>query len=285
VAAMRADLSHTPKAVLAEATLELAAALCGAGRHPLALRTLVALLVWRSQLPALRGDPPASWDRLVEHAHDTLRSMRRGSVLVTTMPPRAEAFVDGRRLGPTPVLARDLIEGTHILSLRLEGYERTAIPLEVRPGQRALLVGLTWSVQTEALRLAAVRPSLGEVRLRQAEGLRQILGVDRGLFVLVKGGSSNLQLSALYYDLQDGQRIARAALNTRAPLRAAELGPLAVWRSSRPVPRQREMRRSSWYRKWWVWTLTGVVVAASVGIPVALRARSSTSNEPVQLRW
>jgi hypothetical protein len=170
------------------------------------------------------------------------------------------------------------------------------VPLEVRRGEREVTLRLERSetAQELAASLAALAPALGE----RLPGLGELLAADRALFVAARAkGRTEIELRGFLYEVASGKRLARVELTARAPLRAEQLTPLALWRPASEelfapvvIARSRPAARRPWYRKWWVWTLAGAAVAAAtvgVSVPLALRARSSspTSSEQLQLRW
>ena len=67
-----------------------------------------------------------------------VREVRTGTLSVDSSPQGAEVFVDGGRVGRTPVrLALD--EGAHDVELRLAGYEPYRARVQVRAGQTTRL--------------------------------------------------------------------------------------------------------------------------------------------------
>jgi len=54
----------------------------------------------------------------------THRFVKTGLVYVSTNPPDATVFMDGRMIhGSTPVVIRDLTPGKHFIRLQLDGYK------------------------------------------------------------------------------------------------------------------------------------------------------------------
>lgn len=299
---MRADVAQIPKAMLADVTVHLAAAHLGAGRRRRALRALQELLTWREGHPlTLRCEPPHGWDAITHQARGWLEAAPVGSVQVTTVPPHAEAFVDGRRLGPTPTLVSNLKVGLHYLSLKLEGHKRVVMAIQARPRQTSISVRLHPEEPAHGLArgLDDLKPDLGQPRLTFPSILRQQLGLSAAL-VVVRGSD---QLTAYLYRLADSRLLRRAVVSEQLPLRREQLRVLALWRgsggegSTEGIPvyqpdsdRRRSSRRTTlskpWYTRWWVWGLVGAVVAAGVVIPLAAVDRdASAPTERFQITW
>jgi hypothetical protein len=58
------------------------------------------------------------------------------TVLIESTPPGARIRIDGRDLGPTPLMVRQLRPGTHTLELRMPGYKPWSSRLTVAAGDR-----------------------------------------------------------------------------------------------------------------------------------------------------
>ena len=59
-----------------------------------------------------------------------------GQLLITSEPARAEVWLDGQRVGATPLLRRDVQPGSYAVTLRRDGYAPFTTSVELRPGQR-----------------------------------------------------------------------------------------------------------------------------------------------------
>jgi hypothetical protein len=290
---IRAALAQAPKAALSDASLHLAAAQLGAGRRPLALRTLRELLIWRPQHDlALRAAEPPGWRVLCDQAREHVATLPSGSIQISSVPTRAEVFVDGRRLGPTPVLATNLVLGTHYVTLQLEGYHRLVVPMVVQTEVRTVSVALKADPKSTALAtaIANLPAAVGQARLAGAWELGELMGVKRSLIVIVATAGSQLRLTAYLYDLQTQRLVTSAAVTTSSPPQVTEVASLALWRpaTTRTTTKPDRLRprvSRPWYTKWWVWTIAGAVVATSIGLPVGLTRRSSSKDERFQVQW
>lgn len=285
------------KAVLADAMLHVAMARLGAGQRRGALDQLEALIVWRPQVRTELPYAPEGWQDLVDRAREWRESAAVGSALVTSIPRQAEVFIDGRALGPTPVVASNLVVGTHYLTLQADGHLRIVVPLKVVAG-----VQVTTSVKlqpdprwSEALPLLEeAREALGEKRLPSCAALRNLLDAEQALFVTV-GGGARLTFAAYLYDLDDNRRLGQTKVTSSGPLHAEQMRLLALWEPSSVVSTAvvqvhesdgRPRRGRPWYKSWWVLGAATVGVAAAVGVPLALRSSSSSGHEEVfEVQW
>ena len=100
------------------------------GSHDVELR-LAGYETYRARVQVRPGQTTRLSPRLV-------RLVRTGTLYIDSSPQGAEAFVDGERVGRTPVqLALD--EGTHEVELRLAGYEPYRARVQVRADQTTRL--------------------------------------------------------------------------------------------------------------------------------------------------
>ncbi|HVK66162.1 MAG TPA: PEGA domain-containing protein [Polyangium sp.] len=66
-------------------------------------------------------------------------SRASGFVTVACNPGCEGVFVNGRSLGPSPIVRAELPPGTHKLTLRRKGYEEKKVEVVVKAGETALL--------------------------------------------------------------------------------------------------------------------------------------------------
>jgi hypothetical protein len=288
VATIRANLDAVPKAALAEALLHLAAARAGEGRLPAALAVLKDLLAWRPQVSLTVADPPVGWEELEAQAREWLTTAGVGALMITSVPPRAEAFVDGRRLGPTPVLAANLVAGTHFASVRMEGHQRVVVPVEVQAGKERT-VSLTLRPLPEHAAVAAIlerlRGTAGGPRLAEAEALRRHTEAARLLLVVAAGEAPKVEIRAYYYDLAANRLLAQATVRTGFPPRPDDLRPLALWGPTTRPERPRPGGGRPWYRRWWVWTIAGAAVVTALALPLGITQRHDAAGERFRVQW
>lgn len=302
---MLGDLDRVPKAQLAEAQVHLAAAQLGSGRAAAAHKTLLHVVTWRPRHPLrLRLSAPPGWAALTRAVLDEIERARVGAVRITSNPAGAEAFVDGRRIGPTPTRATGVTVGVHYLTLKLEGHARVVMPIKVTPRGSSVSVTLKANEQvyTLAQDLRTLLPDYGLPRVTFPALLREQLRLATALVVVVRGPQ---RLSAYLYNLEDGSLIRRVrSLETELPVDEQTIGTLALWRGPRSSevnydpaaaaesgrkktrPPVRRGRSRPWYKRWWVWGIVGAVAVAGVVIPVSLSAGDATqSAERFRITW
>ncbi len=301
---IHAEISKVSKSTLSDTMVHLAAAYLGAKKRNRARQTLRALLTWRSQhnLMLETGPPPRGWRKLTQKARKWLARAPTGSARITTRPSRAEAFVDGRRIGSTPIQASNLVVGIHYVTLKRDGYKRLVLPVRVKAGPRTISATLRSDPKTSRLVefLARARASIGSPRMGQLHGLERELGASRVLFVLVAATRSTREITASLYQLNDQQLLAKTVLDTGTQISSAQLSSLALWRIRAQIPvrpikiatpsrkRHRARQTTPFYKTWWFWTLAGVGVAGaglSVALPLALSEGSGSDLENFYLQW
>jgi hypothetical protein len=253
------------------------------------------VVTWRSRHPLrLRLPAPQGWARLVREVKDWAVDAREGSVRVTSDPPGAEAFVDGKRLGPTPTRVSGLTAGTHYLTLKLEGYQRVVMPLKVAMREETVSVRLRKEEQVYALvqDLHALRSDFGLPRVAFPELLREQLGLNKALVVVVRGPQ---RISAYLYKLSNGRRTRRIrSMQLQMPLRKTMIQSLALWSGRAPVATEPvgggekvpdtngPTTSPPWYKRWWVWGLVGAAAVAGVVVPVTLASQADDPVGPTQ---
>lgn len=90
-------------------------------------------------LLATRGDSRASAEGSSPPAAGSIAP----AYLVVNATPWGEVFLDGERLGPTPLPARQIPAGQHTVRIEREGYASHEQVIEVLPGDTVDLTGLT----------------------------------------------------------------------------------------------------------------------------------------------
>jgi len=68
--------------------------------------------------------------------------LKTGSVQVTSSPSGAEVYLDYEYQGTTPVTIPSVAAGSHVVEVRLTGYERWTAPVSVTTGSTATLPAL-----------------------------------------------------------------------------------------------------------------------------------------------
>jgi hypothetical protein len=291
---MHDSLAQVPKVQLADAICHLAAAYLGAGRMAPAQQTLQWLLAWRPRHSLqLRVGNPIDWTETVHRMRDWQAKAPLGSVQITSEPSRAELFIDGRRMGPTPIFVSNLTVGTHYLTLRLEGYQRVVRSIQVQLREQTLQVQLLPQQDVFSLlqQLREVQSYMGDPEVEFPPVLQSQMGLTHALFVVVSAPQPQQDLSAYLYRLGGGSVVAQTTLTLTPPIRPVQLDPLALWRAKiAQGPLRWDMgppaESQPWYKRWWVWGLVTVGVAAAVVVPWVLVNRSdNASSEAYQVTW
>jgi hypothetical protein len=286
---MRTSLAATRKAALSETMVNLAAAQCGAGKRGAAVRTLREVFVWRPQVETTLADAPSGWGDLVEQARAQVAAAGVGAIRITSVPRQAEAYVDGHRVGPTPVLATNLTIGTHYLTLHLEGYQAIAMPVTVEPGTpRTVSAALHATMEGASLAgpLNMLQSSLGTASIPELRDVLKDIDARLALFVVVNVAPGGLELEGWLYELENGRLEGQAVLTTASPPRTDQLAGLGLWAPvpGEPRPRHHQTGSGAWYRRWWVLTLAGAALTLVIAVPLSV-IQHGTPQEQFELRW
>ena len=290
---MHALLSFVPKRRLAQTQLALGVALAEQRQLKHARRVFAELLTWR---PALRYDTAnfrAKFLPTFESVRRRLLKRRRGSIEVSTQPPGARAYVDGRFVGVTPVVAWGLTAGQHIVSFKKSGYLKAAMLAAVdRREQRSYEFPLRANPKFLLVQqaLTRARPTLGRPRASAAmQDLRSFLFIDQAVFALARpAGDGNYRLTAYLYDLRSKMRLQRVTLTLKklsGATRAAKLlyagvrydGRLSAPPDKPPPPPK---KTPGLLTRWWFWTAIAAS-AAAVGLAVAFWPRDTSCASEV----
>ena len=92
------------------------------GRVPPASSRVVASTIERRS--AVRNQPAAERSEDVARASATAAAaLARGTLMVNSVPPGARVSLDGRVVGSTPLVLKDVPAGTHLVRLEADGYQ------------------------------------------------------------------------------------------------------------------------------------------------------------------
>lgn len=177
---------------------------------------------------------------------DLLGPLYRSQVVVRANVRGAEVFLDGRRVGTTPlVLTKELSKGTHVIELRHEGYA---------PLRRELQVGAGKDYTIEA-------------QLEEKQAPAPLVGAKLG------GGKEDRTPPLEEPPLVQGEEAERPGAGGeepagkqagQAPDKKAFLPDPAGARQTASPGLAGEHRARPFYTRWWFWTAVGAVVAGSV---------------------
>lgn len=288
-------LAFVKKRKAAQSLMALAVAQAQAGMLRKAMANFVRLLTWRPHLSYDTAFFPAAHIPLFEKARAAVKRKPRGSIELSSSPPGAKAYVDGRFMGVTPTVVFGLRIGEHYATFKKPGFVKAALKIIADPKvQRKYSQELRRSEKFLLLKqsLATARQGLGRAKTNSGmKDLRSFLYIEQVVFLAVGyGGPSQLQLQAYLYDLRSNLRLnqASATVNTQnlsgidrlvhnlyvnvrydgsieAPLEA-------------PPPRPK--KRTPFYASWWFWTAIGAGVATAIVLPIAFWPESHTCDGP-----
>lgn len=287
-------LAFVKKKTVAKAHLALGVAQAEAGMKQEALTTIARLLTWR---PHLRYDTdtfPPSQIPVFEKARQLVKKKKRGSMELTTTPPGAKAYVDGRFMGVTPTVAFGLKVGQHYATFKKMGYVKAAQKVEVSPRrQHQYHQQLKRSEKFLLLKqsLERAKQALGRSRANSAMvDLRSFLFIDQAVFATIGyGGPGKIYMQAYLYDLRTKLRLKQAVktINQRTLAEIKSLarllylgvktdGSLEAPPEAPPPPPK---KRSPFYATWWFWTAVAAGVATAIIVPYYTWPRSETVGD------
>jgi len=221
------------------------------------------------------GSVPPSVVRAFGQAKAALEDARRLSLRIDASPVPAAVSLDGKVLGVTPALLREVPAGAHVLAVEADGFRRDVRVVTVRGGAiRAVLE----PARRAALLDQALRTLPEQVEREQAgpalRDLKSLFFADQAILLELHAGRAVAHL----YDLKVGLRVRRVSLRAANPREAGEALVAALYRGLDPrapglAAPEVELPEESgppYHRRWWFWPAVGVGVAAAVAIPVAL---------------
>lgn len=173
---------------------------------------------------------------------DLVGPLYRTQVKVSANVRGAEVFLDGRRIGATPlVLTKELGRGTHVVELSHEGYDSVRHELEVGEGRDYVI----------------------EAELHREQAPAPLVGAKLG------GGKQEATPPLEEPPLAKGDVARRPGLVPEpaavGPEGKPDFMPDAPGASPPPVPGVEADREDRpFYTRWWFWTAVGAVVAGGV---------------------
>jgi hypothetical protein len=233
---------------------------------------------------------PPEVARVLEDGRRAAESRAVRRLRIETVPAGAEVVVNGRPVGKAPVDER-LPAGEHDLVLTHPGFVRTVRRVDVSVGKSAELrteivlsplAGLALAAALPAWVAAA--PSLREPSLisawARASGAKQVLVAERDgeRLVVWRTDEKATRLAAVEVPLGGDAERDRAAIlavesmlfgNGAPPATATASAASAVTAAGKDAAPSAE--KPVW-KRWWLWTIVGVVVAGGVATGAALGA-------------
>jgi len=282
IAAVEKVLGFVKKQELADAQLALGVARARAGQQEAAVREFARLLTWRPTQSFDVKRYGADFLSLYEQTAQSMPDAMRGSLEIRSKPPGAQAFVNGRFVGVTPVTAEGLVAGYHYVTLKLAGYRPSVVKAHVdQRFQETTDVTLTQSEKylLVAQSLDKAKASLGG---GDASGgmldLRAFLFIDQAVFARVKpaAAAKQYQVEGFVYDLRSKKRLSAVTSEAFTPTAAKK--PMATLASTlytgvrydgqveqpKTADGVKKKKKGSILGKWWLWTGIGVVVAGGI---------------------
>lgn len=297
VTAYEEVLAFVKKDLLARAWLALGAAQASAGQQRKAYSTFVDLLTWR---PLLAYDTalldPAHLP-LFEKARAAVKKQKRGSVELTTDPPGARAYVDGRFMGVTPTVVYGLRIGDHYASYKHAGFIKAAHKITVSgTEQKRYSLRLVRSEKFLLLSqsIEAAKRVLGQpIAPPEMLSLQSFLYIDQVIFATMgHAGPGRITIQAFLYDLRSKLRLnvvshtfdIRSLQETATLARDLYFNVRTDGALEAPpeAPPPKAPRRRRFYATWWFWSAIAAGVAA-IAIPAALWPESKSCGETC--RW
>ena len=285
---LEALIAFIKKRRLAHAILSLGVCQAALGKRALAADTFRDLLAWR---PGARYDLdtyPSKFVGLFEGARKKAKRLPRGSAVLSTDPPGAKAYVDGRYLGVTPTTAYGLSSGRHYATFKKDGFIKSGLPIAVSAReQRSYSLPLKRSEKYLLLKqtIAQARQGLGKSTASAAMvDLRTVLFIDQVIFAEVESVDAATTLTLHLYDLRSKLRLnlAKFRFEKVSNSKLADAAQLlylnvrydgGVDAPPDPAPPPPKTRRA-FYARWWFWTAVAAGAAAIV-VPIVVLSSGS----------
>ncbi len=278
--AFEQGLTAVRRASLVDAYMLRAVAECQRGRRRQCVEGFEYVLGFRE---SAEYDPvryPEQFLALFESTRERLLAEgARGSMLVTTEPPGAEVFIDGRSYGPSPVTALGLLAGEHYVTVKAVGYEKHIARASVNesfeethhyelvPSERSLLLERD---------LPRVRGELGRQRAgRFISGLSSYLFTNQVILGVVRPAPGDqIDLQLFLYDLRTRFLLSQKRATLPADAAGMVLAQELVQELYEGVDLSGAVEApeqdlvvdgpSPFWQQWWFWTAVGVVVVSGV---------------------
>jgi len=277
-------LPYVKKRELARTQFLIGVAHAMNGKRDDARSAFVRLMTWRSGFELDTSLEPGKVIPIWDEAKKLVERLPTSTIRIRSEPDAALAYVDGEFAGFTPTSKKQLIVGTHYVTVRAQGHQRQVQRVAVEPDRNSFVrveLGRSPHADELASALAQVQRQLGDASIEvPAKTLHELLGADHGVFVHVRSGAAG-GYDAYVYALPSGRRLAHAEMTIGdgddPEAKFVELAETLygeVFRVDLSAPRKPKQTRHTdsgpaFYQKWWFWTGVGVV-AAAVAVPLLL---------------
>ena len=288
-------LRFIKKNELADAMMALAVTHLASGDKKQAKQVFLRLLTWREGMSYDTEKYPPKYLEVFEEAKREVKKRPRGSIEVRSTPEGAQAYVDGKFVGTTPVSAEGLLVGTHYVTLKKEGFQKLVLRVEVNPKKEEVVhAELRRSEKYKLLQDSLERAKNAvdsEVADPAMVDLRAFLFVDQVVFVrLAPAGPQRVHAELFLFDLRPKRRLSvvrrdieLASLDSAMQSATENLYLNVPYDGSLPPPPEEKPpetpKRRPFYLRWWFWTAVGVTALAIV-IPAAVVPSEKGAPEP-----
>ncbi len=292
-------LPYIKKSELAEAMMSYAVSLCEGGDKRGCRAQFQRLLTWRGDQKYDTGKYSDRYLALFEEVRKELDKGKRGMIDIQSDPPAAEAFVDGKYVGVTPTAAEGLLAGEHFITIKKGGFRKSVqattvsgrvqgtVAFKLERSGKYLLV-------EEAMR-AAEREMGHDTLDNELDNLKEVLFLDQAVFVRARRTTpgrvriethlydlrTHRRLSSETHEMADGEVDKQLAAQASALYMNVKYDAELEAPKDDPLPLSRR-KRAPIYKKWWFWTVVGVVAVgagATTGVLVGkYRPQSCGSN-------
>src|SRR5262249_15539580 len=140
--------------------------------------------------------------------------MARGSLEIRSEPAGAQAFVDGRFIGATPVSAEGLLVGRHFVTFKREGYQKAVVRAQVSAKRQETVSADLRRSEKYLLLQQSIDRARTEFGVGTAsssmQDLRAFLFIDQVVFVRMSGQLPHLEVEGALYDLRSKLKLSQA---------------------------------------------------------------------------
>jgi hypothetical protein len=208
---------------------------------------------------------------LAAWARATARPAPEAELLVQSLPPGAQVFVDGVKRGTTPTRVRIASPGPHRIRLAHPGYRDATREGQWLPGDTEILefnlpgdrIARLGEIVGGPLRGSGSGPILTEIAAAAGVGRMAIIVLEKG----ETGDALRARLYARPPEGGDAVPIGEKALSPgKRSADAAAKWAAERMRSAGWPPAGTEGRKSPWYKSFWLWA---AVVSVAVAIAIA----------------
>ncbi len=231
------------------------------------------------------GDADLSDDaaEVFEAAKTRVRSRPLGGMQITSVPPNAEVYVDGRYKGVTPVTVAGLRKGKHFASVQKSGYVRRTMEITITGEELG-----EETVELQAARkkllfdqlvgqLKADVPKLKKQRELGGEGVKKVANLlysEVAVVVNVGGSGDQKEVELYIFDTATKfllKRITKTldwSFRNKKAARAL-VGKLTKFDYANALGGNTdkvEVQSGGIETEWWFWTVIGVVVIGGVAV-------------------